>query len=212
MARTEKAAGNLQSFGTWYFDAPTERQIERLKRERISIHAGATKGEVSDVIGLFVEPDDEDLEKLNFFDVKLQGALRNQTRARHEVAKLDSEPKNEMASARRPATAMQKEFYKFIESKPPVGLTYEQAEKAIGEALEVMPEPKSEEWDSFESLVSDFDDRDFRGDVGIRKPTIAEIRKAVDALKVENKERDDVYDPYIVAEKLLEIKPSLARN
>jgi len=97
MADAEKAAGNLQHFPKWYFDEATERQRNRLSDEGVSIGRSAAKGQHSDVIGLFEEPDSEDVEKLKFFGVTLKGPLLNQTRARHEVAKLHADPEKQRA-------------------------------------------------------------------------------------------------------------------
>lgn len=208
MAEAGKVAGNFQHFQKWYFDEATDRQRNRLAEDRISITRGATKGQHSDVIGLFKEPDGEDIEKLKFFGVSLKGPLRNQTRARHEVAKLNSDPEKQRAWLTRPASAIQKEFYRFIGGKPPAGLTHEQAEAKMSEAMETMTEAQQDEWSTLENLTEEFDDREFRDDAEIRKPSPADIRSAMAALKAEGKEIDD---PYEIAKKLLEIKPALAR-
>jgi hypothetical protein len=208
MADAEKAAGVLQHFPKWYFDETTERQRDRLTREGVSMARSATKGRCSDVIGLFEEPDSEDAEKLKFFGVTLKGALFNQTRARHEIAKLDADPERQRAWLMRPASPFQKEFYRFIGEKPPAGVTYDQAEAKMRDALGSMAEAQQEEWSALESLIDEFEDREFRSDVEIRKPTIADIRAAMGALKAEGGQIDD---PYEIAEKLLEMKPALAR-
>ena len=208
MADAEKAAGNLQHFPKWYFDEATDRQRSRLAEEGVSIARSATKGQHSDVIGLFEEPDDDDIEKLRFFGVTLKGPLLNQTRARHEVAKLHADPEKQRAWLMRPASALQKEFYRFIGEKLPAGLTFEQAEAKMHDALESMTEALQDDWSALESLIDEFDDREFRSDVEIRKPSIEDIRAAIAALKAEGKDMDD---PYEVAYKLLEMKPALSR-
>jgi hypothetical protein len=208
MADAEKAAGNLQHFPNWYFDEATDRQRNKLAEQGVSIARSATKGQHSDVIGLFEEPDDEEIEKLRFFGVTLKGSLLNQTRARHEVAKVHADPEKQRAWLMRPASALQKEFYRFIGEKPPAGLTFEQAEAKMHNVHESMTEAQQDEWSTLESLIDDFEDREFRNDVEIRKPSIADIRAAMAALKAEGAEFED---PYEVAEKLLKIKPALAR-
>jgi hypothetical protein len=208
MADAEKAGGKLQHFRKWYFEGATDRQRNRLAKDGVSIASSATKGQHSDVIGLFEEPDTADIEKLKFFGVTLKGPLLNQTRARHEAAKLDTDPEKQRAWLRRPATALQREFYRFIGEKPPAGLTFEQVEAKMHVAFESMPEAQRDEWSALESLIDEFEDREFRSDVEIRKPSIADIRAAMAALKSDGGQIDD---PYEIAEKLLEMKPALAR-
>jgi hypothetical protein len=132
----------------------------------------------------------------------------NETRAGHEAAKLDADPEKQRAWSQR-ATASQKEFYRFIGEKPPARLTFEQAAAKIAEASDKLTEKQQAEWDAFESLLDEFEDREFRSDMDIRKPSAADIRSAMAALSADGKEFDDPCD---VAEKLLEMKPSLARG
>ena len=46
----------------------------------------------------------------------------------------------------RPASAIQKEFYRFIGEKPPAGLTHEQADAKMRGSLETMTEAQQDEW------------------------------------------------------------------
>lgn len=209
MAETEQASGNLKHFPKWYFDEPTDRQAKRIADDGLSIKGKGTKGQYSDIIGLFVAPEDEELEKLKFFGVALKGPTLNQTRARHELAKIDSDPERQRAWLSRPASPLQKEFYRFIGEKAPPKLTHEQAEAKMQEAMEKLTEAQQDEWSTLENLVEEFEDREFRSDVAIRKPLPADIRAAIAALKAQGQEVDDPYD---IAEKLLEIKSSLARG
>jgi hypothetical protein len=209
MADAENKAGSLVHFPKWYFDDATDNQRRRLEQDGVNVSGNATKGQASDIIGLFVKPESDLLEKLKFFGITLKGALLNETRVRHEAAKLDADPDKERAWSQRPASAVQKEFYRFIGEKPPVRVTFGQAEAYIDEALEKMPEQQQEEWYAYESILDDFDDSDFRSDMDIRKPTPGDIRLAMAALKAEGKPFDSSTD---VAEKLLEMKQALARD
>jgi hypothetical protein len=209
LADAEKAAGNLVHFPKWYFDDATDSQRSRLEQDGVNVSGNATKGQASDIIGLFQDPETDLLEKLKFFGITPKGQLLNETRVRHEAAKLDADPEKQRAWSQRPANAAQKEFYRLIGEKPPARLTFQQAEAYIGEALGKMSEQQQAEWDAFESLMDEFDDREFRSDVEIRKPTPADIRAAMAALKADGESFDD---PYEVAEKILEMKPALARS
>lgn len=208
MADAENATGTPQHFPKWYFDEATDRQRDRLAADGVRLTRSASKGQHSDVIGLFEDPEGEDLDKLKFFGVTLKGPLLNQTRARHEVAKLDSDPEKQRAWLARPASAMQKEFYRFIGEKPPAGLTCEQADARMSDAQETMTEAQQDEWSTLENLIEEFEDRELRSDLEIRKPSPADIRAAMGALKAAGGAFDD---PFEIAEKLLEIKPALRR-
>lgn len=210
LAKTEKAAGQLKHFPHWWFDEPTQRQRERLQRDGVALSGTVTKGQLSDIIGLFEEPEADVLAKVKFFGVSLKGIEANQTRVRHEATKLDQHPDKVQLWLKRPASPIQKEFYKFIGEKAPRRLTYEEAEAKRDAALEALSEAHQDEWSAFESLVEEFEDREFRSDVEIRKPSPADIRAAMAALKAEGKVTID--DPYEVAEKLLDMKPGLARS
>lgn len=208
-AEADQTAGNTQRFPAWYFDEATDRQRNRLTEDGIRLTSGASKGQHSDVIGLFVEPEPEELEMLKFFGIVLKGPLRNQTRARHEIAIVQADPEKQRAWLTRPADALQREFYRFIGAKPPAGLTFEQAEAKMGDAQATLTEAQRDEWSMLENLVEEFEDRELRSDLEIRKPSPADIRAAMQALKSEGMEADD---PYTIAEKLLVIKPALKRS
>lgn len=209
MAEAERAAGELKHFPRWFFEEPTERQRERLQRDDVKVSGNATKGQLSDIIGLFVEPDADELERLKFHGISLKGPLRNETRARHEIAKAEADPEKARAWLLRPATAVQREFFRFIGEKPPAGLTAEQAEAKKRATLDAMTDEQADEWFEFENLIDMFSDSEFRADVEIKKPTPGDIRAAMLALKGEGKAFDDPYD---IAEKLLDMKPALERT
>ena len=67
-AREEKEAGELRTFSHWFFDDVTERQLNRISRMGLEIEKGKlTKGEASDIIGLFEPPDEDDIDVINYF-------------------------------------------------------------------------------------------------------------------------------------------------
>src|SRR5690606_29943643 len=91
-ARDAQTRGDTSSFPAWYFDSPTERQLNRLKNAGALIPPNMTKGQASDLIGLSEEPDEDDVEILKFFKVSTRDM--SQTRARAEVASLFSDSAN----------------------------------------------------------------------------------------------------------------------
>ena len=99
----ELASGNLVEFQRWYFDDVTERQQAKLadieELDVFKIPGKLTKGQASDLIGLFEEPDDGDLQVMKFFKVPARGV--SQTKARMEVARLFMDPTNRNAWEKR---------------------------------------------------------------------------------------------------------------
>jgi hypothetical protein len=77
--------GDTKTFPSWFFDAATERQLNLLKEKDLSLSGGQlSRGQASDVIGLFFPVEEADKEVLRFFKVPTKGL--NQTTARAEVA------------------------------------------------------------------------------------------------------------------------------
>jgi hypothetical protein len=87
----EKESGVLMTLNWWYFDEATDRQLTRIKRIGVDIsRAKITKGQASDLIGLFEPADAKDMEILKMHSIPLAGM--NQTKAREHVAKIRNEP------------------------------------------------------------------------------------------------------------------------
>lgn len=210
MADATHAAGTPVHLPEWYFDAATDRQRDRLLRDGLSVSGIPNKGQASDIIGLFEPPDDEEaVDKLKFFGVLPKGEQLNQTRVRHELAMLESDPSKEEAWRNRPATPWQRECYRFLGEKPSTGVTFAQAEAKFDEAFRALPQEKQDEWSQFEDVVEEFEDSEARKDMDIKKPTLADIRIAMAEMRAAGKDPTDAFE---VAEYLIESKPSLARN
>ncbi len=106
-ANRQREAGKLKTFPSWFFDEATERQTKLLTEKGISLSGGqVSKGQASDVIGLFFPVEEGDADVLKFFKVPTKGL--NQTTARAEVAKLQADPEKASAWDQRPANPMQK--------------------------------------------------------------------------------------------------------
>ena len=75
----------------WRSEPPSSKQIEYLSN--LGVYFGnditLTKGKASEIIGLFNEPDDEDLEIIEFFDIDMNP--KNETEARRIVSKIFSD-------------------------------------------------------------------------------------------------------------------------
>lgn len=192
----------------WYFDQPTELQLNRLADDGLSLNDKTlTKGQVSDLIGLFVTPDEDEKEILKFFKIPLKGL--NQTRARHQLAVLLQDDEKKQQWENRPAGAIDKEFYRFISKPVPKGLTHTQAMKDQAETD--LPEEQENEWDNFCSVWDELSDKDVREDYEIKKPSLAKFRQAWAATKEEVEDSDDLSDVGLIVDKLLELFPDLER-
>lgn len=213
-ARKERDAGELKTVPRWFFDEATERQRERLKKMGLTLKATATKGEASDVIGLLEPADDRDMEILRFFKVPTKGI--NQTRARHEVAQLFSKPANVEAWNSRPASAMQKEFFRYFGLKVPSNLTYQEAECAIEEHLAKLAEEneqKVDEWDAYEQMFEEISDPGFREDYDIRAVSLSLYRSAIEELKKEGLSVAALADDIDrVVNKIIALKPDIQKT
>ncbi len=213
-AEEDRDAGKPSSVPSWFFDPPTERQLERLSRDGLAVRGeGLTKGAASDLIGLSEPVEDGDAEVLRFFKVPLKDM--NQTLARYEVARLIADPANMSAWEGRPADAMQKECLRFYGVAVPRGLTVTAAAALITEKeadLEAQGSKLAEEWSSFERLVDELSDRETCEDYGIKKPTLAMIRAAVEELRKGGKSLDELEtEPELVTDKIIEMRPEMER-
>lgn len=208
-----KEAGNAlgPEFPAWYFDEVTESQLKKLESLEISVSGGQlTKGQTSDLIGLYSPIAEDDQEVLKFFKVDHKGM--SETRGRHTVRGLLSEPERLEQWENRPATPVQKEFYRFFGMKVPTGLTVKEATKVIAEVSNRDDEEhdeKLEQWAAYEDIITDLSDKEMlREDFEIKKPSLSLIREAIGALVKEGEQLAGL-DSYTVADKIKELKPEM---
>lgn len=210
-AKKERDSGAVSTFPKWFFDPVTERQLARLKSDGTAVSGGSlTKGAASDLISLREPLDDDDAEILRFFKVPLKGM--NQAIGRYEVKRLLSNAENEAAWKARPAEPMQKEYLKFFGFAVPRGLTTAEAYQLMAahrKTPSAQDEKKNAEWQSFESIVTELEDREARQDYGIKKPSLSAIKEAMAALRAKGEDADDTL---AVVDQLIEMKPELARD
>ena len=212
-ADQEQQEGRLKTFPKWFFDEATPRQTEKLASLNVSVGGGkATKGKASDLIGLFNPIDEDDLEVLKFFKVQHKGM--NQTKGRYKAKELLNAAENLSQWENRPATQEQKEFYRFFGIKVSTGLSIKDAEKTIKETRAKGGQDeaiKLDEWDAYASIITDLSDKEMlKDDFEIKKPSLALIREAVEALVKKGCPLTDL-EAYEVAEKIQELKPDMAR-
>lgn len=213
-ANQKRQVGDTAAFPSWYFDSVTDKQLKRIGDEGLELSTYAlTKGQASDIIGLFEDADDAELEILKFFKVPTAGM--NQTVARVEVPKLIADPAKAEAWRTRPAEALQKEALRFYGLSIPKGLTYPDAEGLISRrevALAAEESPLPDEWDSYKQIIEAFSDREACEDYGLRKPGLPVIRAAVDALRAKGETMEAIADDLdSLAQRIIEAKPELER-
>ncbi len=159
-AYSEESDGS-SIFPEWFYDEVTDRQLRRINEMGLTISGGKpSKGQASDIIGLFEPVDDTDAEKLRFFNIGRTGM--NQSRARHEVARLFADPANVESWENRPATPWQREFFRFMGWKVPKGLSHKEAQAREAEAEK---DDLFDEWVAFSNLWDELCDQDMREDL-----------------------------------------------
>jgi len=217
-AAQEKASGDLKEFPPWYYDDATERQQARLADIKqmgvFKMEGKLTKGQASDLIGLFEEPDDHELAVLKFFKIPTRSV--SQTKARIEVTRLFSDPANREAWDRRPPTAMQKEFYHLFELLLPKSMTHDEMKADIDRRLSEMDGEEavtfdaSDTWDAYESIYTELNEPEFRRDMDLKKVSLKIYREFMLKKKVAGVRFSDL-DANDVADELVEDRPELSR-
>lgn len=87
--------GELKTFPKWFFDEASEIQMRLLAEKGLDhLVIPLTKGQASDVIGLFLPVENEDAELLKFFSISVEGL--NQTTARATAAIVLADPAREI--------------------------------------------------------------------------------------------------------------------
>lgn len=193
----------------WYIEPATPRQLQRLRDDGVAVDKKIQKGQASDLIGLFEEPDDDDMTVLRFF--KQAAGVRSSTHARVLVSKLFLKQENRDRWAARPATVLQKEFYRFAGEKPPKGVTFNQAADYIRAKVSEMDQDTADQWGAFESAYEDFHDPENRRYSDVKKPSMTDFKKAFSAV-VDAGGDPHLVDASDIEEKLLEINPALEKG
>lgn len=219
------AAGDHTLFPKWYPDDVTDAQRDRMRSHRIPVALAKTKGQASDLIGLFEEPHHEDISIIKFFKVPTKGL--NQTVARIKVAALMSDEENAAAWENRPATPMQREFYRFFSLKAPPKLTAALASEFIRTYSSSLEDeiyddedsphdypPDLQRWEIFEELWDELGNSPYvLEEWDMKRPSLAAFRSAIHELEASGTNLLELEaDTETVADKLLEMNPNLARS
>lgn len=115
--------------------------------------------------------------------------------------------------ASRPATPIQKEYYKFFGIKFTKGTTTGQAKEFIQKHRDLMAlagDKRLEYWEGFENLWEELSDSEIRSDYEIKKPSLSLARKAFEEWRNDDDFcKDDLDATEEFVDKLLELKPDL---
>ena len=217
---------DLRVFGKWWYDEPSIAQESKLEHLGITLQQGRmTKGMASDLIGQFELIEDEVKEKLEWVTGK--GGIpadMSQTEGRYKLLLLKQtddgqERLKELAKERRlaekarkerdPATAMQKEFIRFVGEKVPPKTSEADAEKLIRKLKKSVSEQMMEDWDMYQDGFNNFSEREDAMEWGLRrKVSLSLYRKAVKELRDEEHSMEELFDdPDLIADKIIEMKP-----
>ena len=113
----------------------------------------------------------------------------------------------------RPATALQKEFYRTFDFKVPKGLIYLDAKKFINEksaGLREHDESALDGWENYSAIIEELSDRDARELYDIKAVSISRLRLAVVELVNEGRTLEEMADDIeIVTERLINLHPEL---
>lgn len=198
-------------FPPWYFDSPSDRQLERMKAEGIMVPPNISKGKASDLIGLTQPIGYNDAKVLTFFKRSTRGV--SEAQGRHEAALLLADPVNLTAWEAKPPDTMQREFFRWFGITLPKGMTQDQVSDRIREERERLPETELDYWAIYEDAVSELDDPEVRKDYEIKKVSLGVIREAVIALRAEGHSADDLEGAlYLITDKIIESRPDLMRG
>ncbi len=114
----------------------------------------------------------------------------------------------------KPAQSEQKDYLAYFELPIPKSLTLGQAEQAIFEHMKNSNSFEQQEWDSYSSILEEFNDEDFRESYDLKKVSKTILLKAMKQLMVEDKEKNYQYlnmNIDEVVDRIIEINPDLEK-
>lgn len=198
----------------WRFDEASEKQIrfltELAEDEDVSIPRSLTKGQASDAIGVFHEPDEAEVEQLKFFKVPGPGRL-NQTEARLKLHELLSDPANLERWQNRPASSEQKDQIRFLGGKVAKGLSHPDAQEMLKELVK-SNEELAERWDDLRMAYDDAVDPDTRELYDIKKFSWKQFCDVVEEMERAGRELSEITsDEEKIYEALLQKNPALEK-
>lgn len=198
----------------WRYEPASDRQIERIDDIFSDVDFSApknlTKGQASDIIGLFEEPEDGELAILRFFKVTKPDEL-NQTECRIKIYKLLSDSANATAWEERPASIDQKAYIRYLGGTVPKNLKAKDADVSLVELTESNPQ-KAEDYEELRDAYDNLVDPDTRDLYDLKKFSWPQYLKAVEALAGQGRVVTKIIDDEdLVAENLVRLNPKLLK-
>lgn len=198
----------------WRFENASEKQIRYLtdlaEDEHVSIPKSLTKGQASDDIGVFHEPEETEVAQLKFFKVPNPRGL-SETEARVKLHELLSDPANLEQWQNRPASSEQKDQIRFFGGRVPGALTHTDAQEII-EKLVKSNEKLAERWDDLRMAYEDAVDPYSRELYNIKKFSWKQFCDVVELMERSGKELSEITsDEEKIFEALRQKNPALER-
>ena len=202
---------NEDKLPKWIFDEVTSKQLDYLSHLGIEITFGTiTKGQASDLIGLFHEENDYQFEILNFFR-KYKGPT-NQTFAKYVVDELMSNESNRKAWENRPILMINKEFLRFFGAKNPKNITMKKFLELRLNIEQKVSQEKLDQWQAFEDGWGDLSCSEVRSDYGIKKISMARYRTGWEKLASDGMGGTEDITLDKICDVLIDMYPQLRRK
>lgn len=204
----------FQTQGKRWLLRATKAQIDQLRESGWGETMGEgtyvlTRNQALDLLMLSKNPEQEDAELLEFFDVKIEEP--NALVAAHQAAILRADSQAMQRWQERPATPLQKEALRYFQGKVPRTLTAEAAKSSL-QSIErgLYQSGRAVEWSNwlrFAETWQHLQVKDVCSHYDIKKPTPAKIREALQSLFDDNVAEWNEKD--VVVQRLVELYPDL---
>lgn len=114
----------------WRNDPISDSQKQALERIGVHVTSSMTKGDAADLISAHREPEDDEIEFLAFFGVKLNSDA-TQLDARNSIARICSKSDHRAKWELRPASRQQRFLIQRVEGAVSKSLTWNEAEELV---------------------------------------------------------------------------------
>ena len=112
-----------------------------------------------------------------------------------------------------PLDTNQKEYFKFFNLPISKGMTFGEADQIIGQHKKNSPEEENKEWNKYNGIFEEFDDKEFREGYGLGKVSRAVLLEAINHFKAQGKSYRYMFDNIDeIVEKIIEMKPDLEKK
>lgn len=193
---------------SWYTDEPSDRQLSYLSELGVWVDGSYSKGQVSDLIGLFSdEYSDDQVEILKFFKVSVAGL--NESKADFLVWKLMQDEDNKDRWKDRPLSTLEKAHMRFYGKKVSASVGRKEYEGFVQSVCNYDEDEDEDtglheldvKWDLVTEFMDVQSDKEFREDNDMKKVPLSKVAayvkglvKPVDDDSFEDMLADDMVD------------------